>query len=315
MFKAFRSHIFLSLLNMALVAATLNFSKLNEAMGANLNYAVEIQTFRDEADKRWRSPEGWLSVVGLSWLKEGDNFVGSANENSVVLPKSVLAQIGKITLHKKSSISSVTMLFSNVTHTTVDGEPAKLNTTYKLKDDSGEKPTQVKVGSVTFFAINRKNGIGIRVKDENSEARKNFQGRKWFPVEKNLIIDAEWVAFDPPHKLMVPDILGNLNEETSPGFARFNIAGQKIELHPTLEDDQLFFVFRDQTSGKETYGAARFLNTSMPKNGRVILDFNKAVNPPCSVTHFATCPLPPPENIMKVAIRAGELKPSASEKK
>lgn len=278
-------------------------------MGANLKYEADIQAFRADAEKRLRSPEGWLSIVGLWWLKEGDNPIGSAKENSVVLPESTPPQIGKITFSKKPA-AATTIVFSTV-NITIDGLPAKTNTVYKLADDTNEKPTKIKVGSVTFYVINRKNGTGIRVKDENSEARKNFKGRKWFPISRNFIIEAEWVAHDKPRKMMVPDILGNLNEEISPGIARFTYEGQKIELHPTLEGDddraELFFVFRDQTSGKETYGAARFLYASKPKDGRVILDFNRAVNPPCSVTHFATCPMPVPENIMKVAIRAGEL--------
>jgi uncharacterized protein (DUF1684 family) len=142
-----------------------------------------------------------------------------------------------------------------------------------------------------------------------SEARKKFTGRRWFDSDPSFVIEAKWTELKEPKKLKVPDILGNINEEVSPGFATFTRDGKTVTLYPTKDEDTLFFVFRDQSSGKESYGAGRFLYASAPKNGVVTLDFNKAVNPPCAFTSYATCPIAPSENRAGIAIRAGERPP------
>jgi uncharacterized protein len=274
----------------------------------NNNYQSEVQQYRQKVEERLRSPDSWLSVVGLNWLKDGKNTIGSATTNQIQLPASAPAKLGEITLKGDRA----TIEIFELSGVTIDDNPARIKLKYELKDDTAEKPTTIRVGTVSFFVLKRKNGLGVRIKDSDSEARKNFVGREWYPIKKEYQIDAEWVAHDSPKKLIVPDIIGNMNEELSPGFATFTIDGVNVKLHPTQEGDSLFFVFRDSTSGKETYGAARFLYTELPQNGRVILDFNKAVNPPCAFTKYATCPMPPKENILDVPIRAGELVPTTS---
>jgi len=274
-----------------------------------------ILEFRKAMEERLRGPKGWLTVVGLTWLKDGANTIGSGSANAVILPKSVPENLGVITLKGDATEIKLSNDISaeSLAHITIGGQPVKKGQTVTLVNDGDDnvKPTEVKIDSVTFFMIKRKNGIGVRVRDENSEARKKFAGRTWFEPDAHYIVEAEWVPFSEPKTMMMPDILGNVNEEKSPGYAKFSIDGQNFELHPTVDDDNtLFFVFRDQTSGKETYGAARFLNTPMPtKDNHLTIDFNRAVNPPCAFTEFATCPMPPPENVMRIAIRAGELKP------
>ncbi len=271
-------------------------------MKTDPNYALELQSFREKAEARMRSPDSWLTVVGLFWLKNGSNSVGSAIENAVVLPKSVAANLGVV----EFSQAKATIKFSNSDGVMIDGKPAEINKVYDLIDDRNSKPTQTRIGSVQFFLIHRKNGMGVRVKDEQAQARLNFKGRTWYSPNSKFVIEADWVAFDEPKTIQVPDILGNLNDEKSPGYARFKIEGVEQELQPILEDNKLFFIFRDRTSGKKTYGAARFLYADLPKNNKVILDFNKATNPPCAVTPYATCPMPPPSNVLKVAVTAGE---------
>ncbi|OFZ16929.1 MAG: hypothetical protein A2Z20_09490 [Bdellovibrionales bacterium RBG_16_40_8] len=268
------------------------------------DYAIQITKFRKELDERLRSADGWLTVVGLTWLKDGENPIGSANTNDVVLPPSVATSLGKIYLlnNKKAEIQ-----FTDVTNVKINAAPAKVGIRYSLFYDTSDKPTIVQINSVSFFLIKRKNGVGVRVKDSSAEARTKFNGRNWYPIKKEFVVNAEWVAHEMPRKMLMPDVLGNTNEELSPGLARFKLDNQIVELHPIQENNSLFFVFRDQTSGKETYGAARFLYTDMPQNGHITLDFNKAVNPPCAFTHFATCPMPPPENIVKLSVSAGEL--------
>jgi uncharacterized protein (DUF1684 family) len=296
----------------------LNTGSLNSDQKIWQNTILE---FRAEAEKRLRGPEGWLTVVGLTWLKPGENSIGSDASNAIVLPASAPKKLGSIffstektELQSPASAGSARAAWPSDLR--IDGQPVSQIEKFELKSDgNGEsKPTKVELGSVSFFLIKRKNGIGVRMRDQNSEARQKFEGRHWFEPDPRFVINAEWVPFDNPKPFVVPDILGNMNEEKSPGYARFELDGQKYELHPTVDDDgTLFFVFRDGTAGRETYGAARFLNTPPPKDGRVTLDFNRAVNPPCAFTHYATCPLPVPENVIKASIRAGELKPPGSD--
>ncbi|MGB3046730.1 DUF1684 domain-containing protein, partial [Dokdonella sp.] len=132
-----------------------------------------------------------------------------------------------------------------------------------------------------------------------------------YPVDPSWRIEAKWVAFDPPHTLEIPNVIGTLDRMPVPGKAIFERDGKAFELLPVLETedaDELFFIIADKTSGKETYGAARFIYSAMPRDGKVVIDFNKAYNPPCAFTAFATCPLAPPENRLGVAVTAGEKK-------
>lgn len=320
----------LILISIAAVAGLYFLEKRNNNQMVKPEYSTEIKKFRDEAESRLRSSDGWLSLVGLHWLKKGHNIVGSDLKSSIVLPSSAPAYLADIHLDSTATIIFKSEL-KNSKVIFIDGKPIGSKLNYDLLDDVAPKetqiasaskstsshpaqtekiyPTKIQVGEMQFYLINRPNGIGVRVKDALSEHIKNFQGRQWYPIKGESKIHAHWQANDGSVKIKIPDVLGNLTEEVIPGIAKFEINGEKIELYPIMDGDELFFIFRDQTSGKETYGAARFLYAEKPINGIVILDFNKAINPPCAFTHFATCPLPPPQNILKVAIRAGELKP------
>jgi uncharacterized protein (DUF1684 family) len=156
--------------------------------------------------------------------------------------------------------------------------------------------------------IERGNRYGIRLKDKNSELRKAFTGLKYFPPLEEYRVKARFVPYDPPKMIPVPNILGQVDEEPSPGYVVFMLNGRECRLDPVTEGDSLFFIFKDLTSGKETYPPGRFLNTEMPQNGEVVLDFNQAYNPPCAFTPYATCPLPPEQNKLPIAIEAGELR-------
>jgi uncharacterized protein len=159
-----------------------------------------------------------------------------------------------------------------------------------------------------MFVIQRGKRFGIRLRDRNSEMRKNFTEIKYFPISEAYRVKARFVPSNPPKMISVPNILGETSDEPSPGYAEFTLRGHACRLTPVTEGDQLFFIFKDLTSGKETYPPGRFLYTDMPKNGEVVLDFNKAYNPPCAFTPYATCPLPPAENRLPIRIEAGELR-------
>jgi len=158
-----------------------------------------------------------------------------------------------------------------------------------------------------MIVIQRGARYGIRLWDNQSPARLNFAGTRWFPVKESYRVTAQFTSYPQPKMIPILNILGDTEPTPSPGFAMFELEGKQCRLEPVLEGDQLFFMYKDATSGKETYPAGRFLYTALPADGKVVLDFNQAHNPPCAFTPYATCPLPPKQNHLSVAVEAGEL--------
>jgi len=168
-------------------------------------------------------------------------------------------------------------------------------------------PEAVKVGRLELIVIKRGDRFGIRMKDPQSSNRRNFHGLEYFPAREAWRITATFVP--EPRKIPILNVLGQTEPNECPGYAVFRLNGKEHRLYAVLEEPgakSLFFIFKDQTAGKETYPAGRFLDTALPKDGKVVLDFNKAYNPPCVFTDFATCPLPPKENHLALRIEAGE---------
>jgi uncharacterized protein (DUF1684 family) len=269
-------------------------------------YVRQIEEWRAKREAGLKAEEGWLSVVGLDWLKEGANVVGSAKGSDVTLPPSAAARVGVLDL----AAGKVTARLDPEALATVDGRPVP---TGPLRSDASGKPDTVTVGSVRFYLIERGGKVGVRVKDAESAARKEFPGLQWYPVQPSWRITARWVPHEPVRSIKIANVLGMIDWLPSPGEAVFTVDGREQRLDAVLEEPgakELFFIFRDQTAGKETYPAGRFLYTGMPKDGTVVLDFNKAYSPPCAFTTFATCPLPPIQNRLAVRIAAGEKKPA-----
>ena len=237
-------------------------------------YRMEIVKWRHQKEAALKADGGWLTVTGLVWLKEGDNRVAPAP--------------GVFELHNGKTVFR-----------------AGSGAITQMKPD-----TTITVGKLIFTVIERGGRYGVRIKDNDSKQRAEFQGQRWFPVREQYRVTARFVA--QQKSIAIPNVLGDTLQLTSPGYAVFQIAGQELRLEPVIEDKELFFIFRDQTAGRETYGAGRFLYTETPKNGMVELDFNKAENPPCAFTPYATCPLPPRQNILPVRIEAGELAPAGT---
>ena len=265
-------------------------------------YQAEIEKWREAREARLRADDGWLTVAGLFWLKHGDNTVGTDPASDIVLPKgSTPAKVGVFDFH--DGITS----FQAATGVTVtlDGQPA---TACVLKPDSSGAPDVLSVNDLTMFVIERGERYAIRLRDKNSEMRKAFKGLKYYPPKEEYRVVGKFVPYDPPKTIPIPNILGQVEQTPSPGYVVFTLNGREWRLNPITEGDTLFFIFKDLTSGKQTYPPGRFLNTEMPTNGEVILDFNKAYNPPCAFTPYATCPLPPEENKLSIAIEAGELR-------
>lgn len=291
------------LMTSLLLAASISGTQLISA-SVDDDYHREIQSWRKQRLERLQAPDGWLSLVGLDWLKPGINKIGSASDNDIVIGKAP-AHLGSV----EWKGDQVTITLAKDSAATIDG---KRLASAELLDDAHENPTTIAFESVRFYLIDRAGGKkGLRIKDSEAKTRTGFVGIDAYPVDPSWRIEAQWVAFDPPHTLEIPNVIGTIDKMPVPGKAVFERDGKTFELLPVLETDdadELFFIIADKTSGKETYGAARFVYSAMPKDGKVVIDFNKAYNPPCAFTSFATCPLAPPQNRLAVAVTAGEKK-------
>ena len=254
-------------------------------------YRTETEKWRADYEADLRAPEGWLSVAGLFWLHEGDNAVGSDAQSDVVLPAGTPRRAGSFQLYR-----------GVVTFKPASG-PASV-----LKPDDPGPPDVLHIGSVAVNVIKRGDKTGVRLRDPNAPARLHFTGCQWFPIDETWRVQAKWVVYPQPKKIAITNILAMTDQEPSPGYAEFTLQGKTLRLDPVTEEDHLFFMLKDLTAGKTTYAAGRFLYAAMPKDGIVELDFNRAENPPCAFTAFATCPLPPKQNWLPVAIEAGEKK-------
>jgi len=272
------------------------------ATAESADYAKEIDAARAKRVQRLTAPDGWLTLIGLHFLTPGQSTIGSAKESAVMLAAGP-AELGTVTL---AATGGVTLAVAPGVEARVAGEPVRVREV-ALGDGNG-KPVIVSVGTVSLFVIDRGGRKELRVKDSEAVRRKYFVGIDYFPTEAAWRIEADWVAFDRPREVPISTMLGQVENARVPGKAVFTRDGHRIELLPMQDapGDNLFFVISDLTSGEETYGAARFLYAAPAKDGKVVLDFNKAVNPPCAFTPFATCPLPPKENQMPIAVTAGE---------
>ncbi|MBZ5677520.1 MAG: DUF1684 domain-containing protein [Acidobacteriia bacterium] len=259
-------------------------------VAADSTYQRQITQWRAEREAKLKADDGWLTVVGLHWLHEGVNTVGSDPNADAPLPASVPARVGTITLSKGKAHFKP-----------AGGVPLK---EMDLKTDVTPQYDRLSLGRVKFFVIERETKFGVRVKDNDSEARKKFAGLRWYPVDPTWKIKAKFIP--SPHEVSFDTEVGVKEKDDSPGYVTFTRGGQQYKMEAVKEDDDLWFVFRDQTSGKTTYGASRFLYTPFPKDGFVEMDFNKAENPPCMFTDYATCPLPTPQNRLQLAVTAGE---------
>lgn len=270
-----------------------------------------LLTWRADLAKQLQEPDGWLTLIGLEWLKPGDNSFGSANGNALIVQAPVSAFLGMVQLNGDSlqllppSGGYPKALF-------VDGQPP--SNPQKLASDESDHPSKITAGTVTITIIHRGDRYALRIKDSKAPTRTQFHGLRWFPPNEAYRVQAKWIPYDPPRKVEIPTILGTEIMSDVPGAAEFTLEGKTFRLEPieeSPEDKELFFIFRDTTSTTETYGAGRFLYTPLPdhgisQTGEVVLDFNRAQNPPCAYTPYATCPLPPPQNRLPIPVPAGQ---------
>jgi uncharacterized protein (DUF1684 family) len=271
-----------------------------EAKGSP-EYFEEIKQWDQKRAERLKADDGWLNLVGRTWLKQGENKFGSSKENDVIIESGkVPANMGVFIFHD----STVIMKVNDGIEVLFNGIPVK---EMVMIGDGKKDMTVFQCGPIKWNLIVRDTLYGIRFRDLESEAVKNFKGIERFPVNEDWKVSADFEAYNPPKKISVPNVLGQIDEEPSPGAIVFTKENQTYRLEAVDAGDRLWFIFADGTSGEETYGGGRFLYTDKADStGKVIVDFNKAYNPPCVITKYATCPLPPKENYIKLRITAGE---------
>lgn len=275
---------------------------LTAAESGDRAYREEMQKWRDGYEASLKQEDGWVALAGLFWLKEGANQFGAASGNSIVLPPgSAPESAGSFIFHQGNTQLQV----NSDAPVLLNGKPVPSPAI--LKTDSSGEPDRITLGHLSMIVIQRGARYGIRLWDNQSPARLNFGGTRWFSVKESYRVTAQFTSYPQPEMIPILSILGDTEPTPSPGFATFELGGKQYRLEPVLEGDQLFFMFKDATSGHETYPAGRFLYTALPVDGKIVLDFNHAHNPPCAFTPYATCPLPPKQNHLTVAIEAGEL--------
>lgn len=264
-----------------------------------------IAQWRAERLASLTSETGWLTPIALYWLKDGENSFGRGPGRDFSVDDAALAPDTGAFVLTGDRVRYVAHAPSVMTHL---GNPVA---SLDLVSDIHEKPTELIAGSLHFMLIERSGHLGIRVRDAVSPARLHFTGLQYFPVRDDWRIDARFEPYVPAHRIPIVNILGMKEEMISPGAVVFERDGRTWRLDTILEapgDRELFVMFSDASSGKQTYGAGRFLYVGLPTQDHIEIDFNKAFNPPCAFTDFATCPLPPRQNQLPLTIDAGELK-------
>jgi len=270
-------------------------------LGEVASYQKEIESWRVERETNLKKDGSWLTVAGLYWLREGESTVGADPENDFVLPEGTgPAMLGSF-IYENGNVSFRANDGVTVVQKGKDEKPVKTATL-----EPGEK-NAVALGKLSMWVHASGPRLAIRLRDLDSPIRKEFTGLQWFPVDPAYRVTAKFTPHPKPKDVEVLNMLGDIELYQSPGVVDFELQGQAIRMEPlSYSDGGLWFIFKDQTSGKETYPSARFLRADDPKDGKVVVDFNKAYNPPCAFNPFTTCPMPPKENRLKVRIEAGE---------
>jgi uncharacterized protein len=266
-------------------------------------YITDLQEWRARLDAELRAPEGWLSVIALDWFQPGLNRVGSADDAAVRLPADAVGgHVADFVLD-----GDQVRLLAHSADVLVNGGEVPDR---PLSADMDAQPDRLMFGRLSALVLRRGARVGVRVRDPQAPTRLQFGGRRWYAARPEMRISAEWVAHREPRQVPITNILGDVNPVDSPGYAAFLLDGVPVELDATPAGSGLMFHFRDATNAATTYGAGRWVITAAAQDGRVEIDFNRAVNPPCCFTVHATCPLPPQRNRLTLPIAAGELRPA-----
>ncbi len=264
------------------------------------NHQQSIKAWRASRHDRLTQPDGWLTLVGLEWLKDGENRVGSAKDNDIQLTGGP-AHWGSVFLQN----DQLRFVSSDIKNVSINGE--SLQQAELVADNKGE-PTLVAGGTLSFYSIFR-GSYGLRIKDSQAKALQNFKGVDNYSIDESWRINGRFIRADDGASIEITNVLGQVSESPVFGTFEFDMEGKTHSLLGLGDEnsEDLWFIFADRTSGHGTYGAGRFLySDAMPENGRLTVDFNKAYNPPCAFNPYSTCPLPPQRNRMNLLVTAGE---------
>jgi len=252
-------------------------------LAADSGYVASVEQWRRDRETELRADDGWLNLTALLWLKPGPNRLDVGLFD--LTP-------GRVSFRALPSAS-----------VTLEGRPV---TTMELRPDVPGPADLLASGELRFHLIRRGERFGVRIRDLNHPTRRNFPGLSWFPIRETYHVRTRYTAHPQPKTIDIPNVLGDTESRPTPGYVEFTLHGRPCRLEPVRSGDELFFIFKDLTAGRETYPGGRFLYTPLPRDSVVDLDFNKAYSPPCAFTPYATCPLPPPQNRLGVRVEAGE---------
>ena len=264
-------------------------------------YIEKILAERQEREDRFKNTErGWLGLVGLYWLRDGENRIGSDTTNDIVLPPVAPGYIGFVQYNNGVATFRAARgvpIYCNSKHITLKT---------LVSDIHEDEADFLQIGDLTLVLLERADHHLIRVWNKHSETRKNFTGFKQYPINPDYCVTAAYISYDEPKMLRIQDVLEIYHEVPYQGYVTFELNGQECRLEATGGEDSLFFSFKDLTNNDTTYVGGRYLIAELPKDGKVVIDFNTAYNPPCAYTDYATCPLPPAQNHLNIRIEAGE---------
>jgi uncharacterized protein len=270
-------------------------------------YETELLQWRRERELSLRSPGGWLSMVGLHWLKQGVNHFGSDPGCDGVLaapgvpPRAFSLHLDGRTVHAKPEPGADVRTQSGPLQ-------AKVVTPFL-----SEGADTIMVGRLSMHVLVNGDDVGVRVIDRESPRIQEFTGLRWYPVRPDLKVTARFVRHPAGKSLGIPNITGTVHATGNPGYVTFAVGGMpcRLEVLRQGKSNQLFFNFRDATNGAGTYPGGRYLFAPLPPEDEseidITLDFNRATSPPCALSEYALCLVPPPENVIPGRIEAGEM--------
>jgi len=264
------------------------------------SYIASVEQWQKDRLEGLKDKNGWLNLAGIYWLNDGVQTIGSDSSNDIVFPAKAPAFIGSLSL-KDSLVhlevkDDVELFFEN--------EAVKELT---LSYGKSGKPSYITHGDFAWYIMKRHHSLAIRLRDYKNPAIEAIDQIPSYPIDPEYLVEAKLIPFDEVKTLTVPMPFQDYTQDyESPGELHFKLKGKKMTLLPFISDDEYFIIISDETSGIDTYGGGRFMYASPDSSGRILLDFNKAYNPPCAITEFAACPRPPPENRLAVNIEAGE---------
>jgi hypothetical protein len=289
-----------SLAIVAVMIAPMGLSGQNQTPAAPNDYIKQVEGWRatHEADYR----RDYVPLAGLFYLENGANSAGSAPGSRIQLPARAPASIGRF-VHQNGGTRFEPAPGGTVT---LEGRPLTASVTLR-PDGESEPPDEIQVGDITLWIHKSGDRRAVRMRDPQGETARTFAGFKWFPIDPQYRIVGKFIKDPTPRDVLIPSLSGDDQTYTTEGLVEMTFQGQTVRMRPmTTSPNRFFFIFRDATAGKETYEAARFLYSDLLPDGTTVLDFNEAYNPPCAFNDFTTCPLPPPENRLKMRVLAGE---------